>query len=32
MAEALHGVIFHLAMSRLRDRVSAAQPGAPKPK
>jgi D-sedoheptulose 7-phosphate isomerase len=27
MAEALHGVIFHLAMSRLRERVSAAQPG-----
>jgi D-sedoheptulose 7-phosphate isomerase len=26
MAEALHGVLFHLAMSRLRERVSAAQP------
>ena len=26
MAEALHGVVFHLAMSRLRERVSAAQP------
>jgi D-sedoheptulose 7-phosphate isomerase len=25
MAEALHGVIFHLAMNRLRDRVSASQ-------
>lgn len=28
MAEALHGVVFHLAMSRLRERVSAAQEGA----
>ena len=28
MAEALHGVIFHLAMSRLRERVAAAQNGA----
>jgi D-sedoheptulose 7-phosphate isomerase len=28
MAEALHGVVFHLAMSRLRERVSAAQPAA----
>ena len=28
MAEALHGVLFHLAMSRLRERVSAAQPAA----
>jgi D-sedoheptulose 7-phosphate isomerase len=27
MAEALHGVVFHLAMSRLRERVAAAQPG-----
>jgi len=27
MAEALHGVIFHLAMSRLRERVSAANAG-----
>ena len=27
MAEALHGVIFHYAMSRLRERVAAAQPG-----
>jgi D-sedoheptulose 7-phosphate isomerase len=25
MAEALHGVVFHLAMSRLRERVAAAQ-------
>jgi hypothetical protein len=24
MTEALHGVVFHLAMSQLRDRVSAA--------
>lgn len=32
MAEALHGVIFHLAMSRLRERVAAAQPDAPKQK
>jgi D-sedoheptulose 7-phosphate isomerase len=32
MAEALHSVIFHLAMSQLRERVSAAQPGAAKPK
>ena len=30
MAEALHGVIFHFAMSQLRERVSAAQPDAPK--
>ena len=30
MAEALHGVIFHLAMSRLRERVSAAQGVAPR--
>lgn len=30
MAEALHGVIFHLAMSRLRERVAAAQDGAPR--
>ena len=29
MAEALHGVIFHLAMSRLRERVGAAQQAAP---
>jgi D-sedoheptulose 7-phosphate isomerase len=29
MAEALHGVVFHLAMSRLRERVAAAQPGRP---
>ena len=28
MAEALHGVVFHLAMNRLRERVSAAQPAA----
>ena len=28
MAEALHGVLFHLAMSRLRERVAAAQPAA----
>ena len=28
MAEALHGVLFHLAMSRLRERVSAAQTSA----
>jgi D-sedoheptulose 7-phosphate isomerase len=27
MAEALHGVIFHLAMSQLRERVGAAQSG-----
>jgi len=26
MAEALHGVVFHCAMSRLRERVAAAQP------
>ena len=32
MAEALHGVIFHLAMSRLRERVGAAQNGAPREK
>ena len=28
MAEALHGVVFHLVMSRLRERVAAAQPAA----
>ena len=27
MAEALHAVIFHYAISRLRERVAAAQPG-----
>jgi len=31
MAEALHGVIFHLALCQLRERVSAAQTGDPKP-
>jgi D-sedoheptulose 7-phosphate isomerase len=30
MAEALHGVVFHLAMSRLRERVAGSQPGAAK--
>jgi D-sedoheptulose 7-phosphate isomerase len=30
MAEALHGVVFHYAMSRLRERVSAAQGSAGK--
>jgi len=30
MAEALHGVTFHLAMSRLRERVGAAQKAAPR--
>jgi hypothetical protein len=32
MVEALHGVVFHLAMTRLRERVTVAQPQENPPK